>query len=123
MIDDAVGKIMAAAPDAMIIFTSDHGLSLGHHGFWGHGGATWPSNLHRAAHSIPLIIQHANVVKASSRSSLLVSNTDLYATLLDYVDGTTNPDLPSRSFANLLKGEDLVSWGDDEVYAEQERHE
>lgn len=35
MIDDAVGRIVQAAPDALIIFTTDHGLSLGHHGFWG----------------------------------------------------------------------------------------
>ena len=58
LIDDAVGRLVAAADaagDTLVIFTSDHGLSLGHHGFWGHGASTSPSNLHRAAHSIPLI--------------------------------------------------------------------
>jgi len=56
MIDEAVGRIVEADPNALIIFTTDHGLSLGQHGFWGHGGATYPSNLHHAAHSIPLIV-------------------------------------------------------------------
>ena len=33
MIDDAVGQIMEADSGALIVFTTDHALSLGHHGF------------------------------------------------------------------------------------------
>lgn len=120
MIDEAVGRLVEADPEALIIFTTDHGLSLGHHGFWGHGGSTYPSNLHLAAHSIPLIVRHRGAVAAGARTPIHVSNVDLYATLLDYVGAEVDPALPSRSFAGLLRGEDVADWGEDEVFSEQE---
>lgn len=120
MIDDAVGRLVAAAPDALVVFTTDHGLSLGHHGFWGHGGSTYPSNLHLAAHSIPMVARHPGHIAAGATSPILVSNIDIYATLLDYAGGKADPSLPSRSFAGLLRGEAVAEWGEDEVYSEQE---
>jgi len=54
MVDDGVGQIMDSLvqlgidENTLLIFTTDHGLSVGQHGFWGHGGACFPSNLHRA---------------------------------------------------------------------------
>ena len=120
MIDEAVGRIVATDPDALIIFTTDHGLSLGHHGFWGHGGATFPSNLHLAAHSIPLLVSQTDVVATGATTDLHVSNTDLYATILDCAGGAADAGLPSRSFAPLLHGQTLTDWGEDEVYGDQE---
>lgn len=120
MIDDAVGQIMEAAPDALIIFTTDHGLSLGHHGFWGHGGSTQPSNLHLAAHSIPMIFHHPGFIAGRQTSARMISNTDLFATILDYVGTQGDPGLPSRSFASVLKGHDGADLGADEVFSEQE---
>ena len=118
LIDEAVGRIAEAHPDALIVFTADHGLSLGHHGFWGHGASCWPSNLHLAAHSIPLIVRTPG--GATGATPILVSNMDLYATILDFVGGAADPALPSRSFAGLLRGEDVADWGEDEVFSEQE---
>jgi len=120
MIDEAVGRLLKADPDALIIFTSDHGLSLGHHGFWGHGGATYPSNLHLAAHSVPLIVRHRGCIESGSTSSTHVSNTDLFATILDYAGGEPDTALPSRSYAAELKGQQTTGWGANEVFAEQE---
>ena len=119
LIDEVVGQIAAAVPDALIIFTADHGLSLGHHGFWGHGASTWPSNLHLAAHSIPLIVR-APDGRAEGATPIFVSNMDLYATILDCAGGAPDPGLPSRSFAGLLRGEEIADWGADEVFSEQE---
>ena len=119
IIDEAVGRIANANPDALIIFTADHGLSLGHHGFWGHGASTYPSNLHLAAHSIPLIVRHPGHVEKGD-TQILISNMDLYATILDYVGGNIDNAAPSRSFAGLLRGEALADWGEDEVFSEQE---
>lgn len=118
LLDEAVGRILEAAPDALVIFTTDHGLSLGHHGFWGHGASTYPSNLHRAAHSIPMIVQGPGVVEGVEPRH--VSNTDLYATVLDCAGGRADPDLPSRSLAPLLRGAPPPDWGEDAAYAEQE---
>ena len=128
MVDDGVGQIMAAldrlgiADNTMLIFTSDHGLSVGQHGFWGHGGATFPSNLHRAAHSVPLIVRHGTSIEPGQRSNEMVSNMDIFSTVLDY---TKQPNtqkgmsVPSRSLKPLLMGSS-DDWGDDVVYSEQE---
>lgn len=128
MVDDGVGQIMDAlerlgvAQDTILVFTSDHGLSVGQHGFWGHGAATFPSNLHRAAHSVPLILRHSPTVKAGQRSEVMVSNMDVFSTLLDYT-GQPNDQgalpVPSRSLKPLLTGKP-DDWGEDAVYSEQE---
>lgn len=130
MVDDGVGEMMAAvdrlgiADNTLFIFTTDHGLSVGQHGFWGHGGSCFPSNLHRAAHSIPLIVRHQGTTPPGQRSSLMVSNMDLFSTILDYVglDVPVADDvaLPSRSLAPLLKGKEHHAWGEDAVFSEQE---
>lgn len=120
MLDDAVGRLIAADSDALVIFTTDHGLSLGHHGFWGHGGSTYPSNLHLAAHSIPMIVKHPGQIEAGRTSPIHVSNVDIYATVLDYTGAEADASLPSRSFAGLLRNEAVANWGEDEVFSEQE---
>jgi len=129
MVDDGVGKIIKTLDDlglsdnTLLVFTTDHGLSVGQHGFWGHGGASFPSNLHRAAHSIPLIVKQSGVTDARASSSLMVSNMDLYSTVLDYAgiahDVSQEP-LPSRSLMPIIRGESLTDWGEDAVYSEQE---
>jgi arylsulfatase A-like enzyme len=128
MVDDGVGQIMAAlerlgiAEDTMLVFTSDHGLSVGQHGFWGHGAATFPANLHRAAHSVPLLIRHGSSVDAGQRCATMVSNMDVFSTLLDYTDQPNDQGamvVPSRSLKPLLTGHS-DDWGEDAVYSEQE---
>ena len=129
MVDDGVGKIMQSLAslgieeDTLLIFTTDHGLSVGQHGFWGHGGSTFPSNLHRAAHSIPLIVRQKGVTAEGDVSKLMVSNMDLYSTILEHT-GIEKPDIdepiPSRSLMPILKGASLVDWGEDAVFSEQE---
>lgn len=128
MVDDGVGQIlrtldqMNLTDDTLVIFTSDHGLSLGHHGFWGHGAATYPSNLHRAAHSVPLILSHPPTVRPGQRRQAMISNMDIFSTILDYAGAQDFPDdapTTSRSLRSLLAG-DPASWDRDEVFSEQE---
>lgn len=114
LIDDIVGQIAAAHPDAIIIYTADHGLSLGQHGFWGHGAATLPSNLHLAAQSVPLILRVPGR-KPQIRSEH-VSNMDLFATLLDLAGALCPATVASRSLVPMLDG---AGWRD-ETYGEQE---
>ena len=103
-----------------MIFTADHGFSLGHHGFWGHGQGTWPSNGFRVGYNIPLIAWGASV--AGGRvSDRYVSGVDVFATLLDRLglwEDRFRAGVPSRSFAPVLAGED-IDWTD-EVFLEQE---
>jgi arylsulfatase A-like enzyme len=127
MVDDGVGRVLAALErqgldeHTLVIYTADHGFSLGHHGFWGHGQATWPANAHRVAYHVPLLVRQPGRISAGQVSDRLVSQIDLFATLLETVEldrVQTNPNAPSRSFAPLLDGRRLA-W-QDEVFIEQE---
>ncbi|WP_299023500.1 sulfatase-like hydrolase/transferase [uncultured Sulfitobacter sp.] len=127
MVDDGVGKIvetldrLGIADDTLLIFTTDHGLSTGEHGFWGHGAATLPSNLHRAAHNIPMIMHQNGVTAEGLRSKLMVSGMDVFATILDHTGVARSDDsVPSRSLLPILTGSDLSDWGADAVFSEQE---
>lgn len=127
MVDDGVGQIMESLEqlgidgNTLLIFTTDHGLSMGQHGFWGHGGACFPSNLHLAAHSVPLIIQAKGAIESGKRSKRMVSNMDLYSTILDYAGlPDTDSAATSRSLVPLFTEDAPDSWGDDAVYSEQE---
>ena len=127
MVDDGVGRVLAAldgqglSQETLVIFTADHGFSLGHNGFWGHGQATWPANAHRAAFSIPLLMRQPGRIQPLQSSSLMVSQIDLFATLLDYagVDAEPSAPSPARTLAPLLDGRPLA-WDDDAVFMEQE---
>ena len=87
LIDFGIGKIvnelktLEMFDNTIIIYTSDHGFSLGNHGIWGHGMAAWPSSIHRPSFNIPLIFSGPGVNKGISNS--LVSQLDLGNTILD----------------------------------------
>ncbi len=128
MVDDGVGQVMGeldrlgVAESTILVFTSDHGLSVGQHGFWGHGAATFPSNLHHAAHSVPLLIRYESEIAAGQRSGVMVSNMDVFSTILDFA-GQPNEQgamaMASRSLKPLLSGNPR-DWGNDAVFSEQE---
>ncbi|MEJ6708145.1 MAG: sulfatase-like hydrolase/transferase [Amylibacter sp.] len=127
MVNDGVGKIvetldrLGIADDTLLIFTTDHGFSTGEHGFWGHGAATLPSNLHRAAHFIPMIVRKPNVMQSGVRSQLMVSGLDVYSTNLEHAGlNGVDASIPSRSLIPILSGTDLSDWGEDVVCSEQE---
>ena len=127
VIDDGVGQVLEAlarnglADNTIVIFTADHGFSLGHHGFWGHGQATWPSNAYRIAYNIPLLIWAPESIEAGRTTSNFVSSSDLYTTILAYLDLTGDTDInavPSRDFSSILLG-NTVEWLD-QIFIEQE---
>jgi arylsulfatase A-like enzyme len=127
MVDDGVGQVLAALQRAgldentLVIYTCDHGFSLGQNGFWGHGQATWPANTHRSAFHIPLLVRHTSHLLPRQQSDLLVNSVDLFATILAYVGldpVAGSADSPSRSLAPLLRGDEQI-W-DHAVFMEQE---
>ena len=77
-------SIKALDEDTLVIYTCDHGFSLGHNGYWGHGQATWPANAHRASYHIPLLVRHTGKIAAQQINERMISQIDLFATLLDY---------------------------------------
>lgn len=129
MIDDGVGRIvetldrLGLSDETLVIFTADHGISLGHHGFWGHGCAPFPSNMHRAAHSVPLIVRHGGHNRPGIRPQQMVQNMDAFATILEAagLPVQAGPDpIAARSFLSALQGELAPIHTDDVIFAEQE---
>ena len=126
MVDDGVGQVLAKLQEkgvlenTLVIYTADHGKSVGHHGFWGHGEDTWPSNMHHSANSIPLLISYPGFAQAGLEVDNLVGTTDIFATILDLADCELESPEPvfGQSFGPLLSGE--TTEFRDEVFMEQE---
>ncbi len=126
MVDSGVGKVLGALEEhnlddnTLVIYTSDHGMSLGEHGFWGHGEDTWPSNTHREANHIPLIIKTPAQSNGGKTSEQMVGTIDLFSTVLDYA-GSDSPDPAETSAQSLRKLiEDPDADWRDAVFMEQE---
>lgn len=125
VVDKGVGRVLTAleesglAEDTLVIYTSDHGMSLGQHGFWGHGEDTWPSNTHREANNIPLIVRPPGSSSIRTNNNL-VGTVDIYATIIDYAgaDQMEQWETPSHSLRSLIEGSP-AKW-DDVIFMEQE---
>jgi len=126
MVDDGVGQVLAklqekgVLDDTLVIYTADHGLSVGHHGFWGHGEDTWPSNMHRSANNIPLIFSYPDFAKPGRQLENLVATTDIFATILDFAGCELDApeSVSGTSLCPLLRDE--VGEFRDEIFMEQE---
>jgi arylsulfatase A-like enzyme len=128
-IDDGVGRILDTLrrlrleQSTLVIFMADQGLSGGHSGFWGMGDHTRPLTAFDWTFSIPLILRHPQAIPANQQSDLLVSNYDLFPTLLHYLDlesriPATGVRRPGRNLEDVLKGRS-VAW-ENQVYFEFE---
>lgn len=128
-VDDAVGQLMAALADlgldrdTLVIYTADHGLCGGHHGFWGMGDHSCPSTMYDENLRVPLILRHPARIAAGGRCDIMTGNYDFFPSMLDYLDlgGHTpeSPELPGRSYAPALLG-DQHDWGEEVVFQEYE---
>ncbi len=92
-----------------MVFTADQGLAGGQSGFWGMGDHTRPLTAYDSMMHVPLIVRHPGKIKAGERSKLLLSNYDLYPTMLDYLGFKeklpNEPKLPGRSLVPTLHGQ------------------
>ena len=75
--DQQIGRLLAALPeeDTYIVFTADHGESLGEHGEWGHSRFLYQTTMH-----IPLFVHGPGIT--SGRSAAPVRGIDIGPTLL-----------------------------------------
>jgi arylsulfatase A-like enzyme len=92
--------------NTVIIFTSDNGMNMGHHGVYGKGNATFPLNMFEESIKVPFIVSCPGSIVQGTTNDDLVSQYDFMPTLLDYL-GINNPSamtLPGKSFAGSLQG-------------------
>ena len=125
--DDGVGRVMQTLQelglddDTIVIFTADHGISMGRNGVWGVSPYAFPAVGNRQCFNIPMIVRHTNHIAPLQESNQMVMQTDWFRTLLDYVglDDVEIKDSPGKSLAPLFKGEPLQD-SFDAVFYEQE---
>lgn len=110
--DAGIGRIMAKLEElgerdnTLIVFMSDNGMNMGHHGIWGKGNGTLPLNMFDTSVKVPAIFSHPGRIPQGVVTDELVSQYDVFPTLLAYA-GIDNPyadGLPGQSFLSLLQG-------------------
>ncbi|WP_317890125.1 sulfatase-like hydrolase/transferase [Paenibacillus sabuli] len=110
--DIGIGKVLDQLErsdlrdDTLLIFTSDNGMNMGHHGIWGKGNGTFPQNMFDTSVKVPFLVRHPGIVPEGTVCDALVSGYDFMPTLLDYlgVNHQADDSLPGVSFAPLLAG-------------------
>ncbi len=106
MIDDAVGRILAALrsidpeEETVVVFTADHGDFLGDHGLLRKGPLHFQSLLR-----VPLIVATPRSALHGQASTALASTIDISATLLDLAGLAPCNGMQGQSLAALLAGE------------------
>jgi arylsulfatase A-like enzyme len=122
-VDRNVGEIVQALSaqagerETRIIYTADHGLALGHQGFWGKGNSTRPLNMYEASIRIPLIVASCDVGR-ERRLKRSVDHWDTFQTVVDWarpgrvkmIDSDRN--YPGRSYRPLVDGNRYRDWRD-----------
>lgn len=111
--DAGVGRILDAleqsgqAENTLIIFTSDNGMNMGHHGIWGKGNGTFPFNFFDTAVKVPFIAVWPKKIPAGRVTPSTCSHYDIIQTLNEVLDlgAELPPNLPGKSFAPVLLGQ------------------
>ena len=119
MIDEGVGALLdeldaqQESNNTLVVYTSDHGLNLGHHGIWGKGNGSQPLNMLDESIRVPLICKLPGIILAGARRDEFVTHCDLHLTLLDFAGALPDDpgDFPGRSFRSVLQAEE-ADWRD-----------
>lgn len=102
-IDDWVGQILnkldelGLTDNTLVIFTSDHGEMLGSHGMRG------KFCFYEESSHVPMMIRFPGRIKPGTKVKAPVSNMDLFATILDYLDMPPHPS-DGSSLRGLIEG-------------------
>jgi arylsulfatase A-like enzyme len=102
--DEQVGVVLAAlgqsplASNTVVVLASDHGESLGEHGYYFDHG----EDLHDPCLRVPLLVRLPG--GKPGRTSALASTLDLLPTILDAVKVSYPPDLAGRSLLPEMSG-------------------
>lgn len=124
--------------NTIVIFTSDHGFNMGHHGIWHKGNGLWATkkqppgkyhngvrvisnkyrpNLYDESLRVPAVVRWPGVVAPGTVVAKTATALDIFPTLAQVAQVSADPSLKGRSLVPLLKGEPPSEWNDD-VFAE-----
>lgn len=108
--DHQIGRViqrledLGLREDTIIIFTSDNGMNMGHHGIWGKGNGTFPQNMFDSSIKVPFLISRKGHCREGAVCSELFSHYDILPTIaqLSGIPLKTRQELPGRSFLPWL---------------------
>jgi len=106
IIDDQLGRILQALEESgqrdntIVVFTSDHGETLGDHGLVQKG-----CRFYEGLVRVPLIFSWPGHIEAGQRSDALVELSDKAPTLLQLCGQEIPEDMTGKSLAPILTGE------------------
>lgn len=115
--DRGVGRIIDSLEkggfldNTLIVFTSDNGMNMGHHGIWGKGNGTFPVNMYETSVKVPCIMYGKAWIKTPGVSEALISHYDFFPTFLELAGMTKDEiecymeNLPGESILPVLMGE------------------
>lgn len=113
--DEGIGKILSSLEakglleDTIVIFSSDNGMNMGHHGIWGKGNGTFPLNMYDTSVKVPMIISWKGHI-APGVSHTILSHYDLFPTILEIagIEDRNGDKRPGRSFLPVLQGREMT---------------
>ncbi|MCC2684672.1 MAG: Choline-sulfatase [Paenibacillaceae bacterium] len=103
-LDDRIGDIVKAldergiADDTIVVYTADHGISIGQHGLMG------KQNMYDHSVRIPFILRGGGL-PADRRIDALIQQIDIYPTLCELAGLTAPEAVDGISAASLIRGE------------------
>ena len=144
-VDRGIGRLLdrlrhhGLESNTIVVFTSDHGYNMGHHGIWHKGNGIWATkpappgrthqgtavidrryrpNLFDQSLRVPAIVRWPGRIAPSTTVDATVTHMDWYATLCSMA-GIDAPDVPptSRDASGWMTGHPPERWEDD-LYAE-----
>ena len=101
--DAQVGRILAAleqsgqAANTLIVYSSDHGLSIGSHGLFG------KQSVYEEAQRVPLIFRGPGV-PAGGSSPAMVYGFDIFPSLCNLLDLSIPGDIQGKSLKGIIDG-------------------
>ncbi len=116
-VDRNVGRILdvldetGTADNTIVVFTSDHGYNLSHHGLWHKGNGRWllidnrgpRANMYDHSLRVPAVVRWPKRLDAGLRVDAIVLNIDWFPTLL----AMTGAALPQEI---LIRGRNFLPW-------------
>lgn len=96
--------------NTLVLFLSDNGMNLGHHGIWGKGNGTFPVNMYETSVKVPFIAYGYGVENTQHDCQTLVSQYDIFPTILELAEIPQNEidsytqGLPGSSMLSLFSG-------------------